>query len=142
MEVKIVKNMIDGTIYVNPTGGKIRSDSGGDGSFGASRRGRLHDGLDFECWSGQPILMPVSGRIVRPSYPYKYDDNYQGVYIHSNRIDIKMWYMIPFPDRIGSYYEAGVEIGFAQDISKKYSEVTPHIHLRIVKIDPMFLFKI
>ncbi len=53
--------------FINPTGGKIRSDSGGDGHFNAprNRKGKagLHKGLDFAGVAGQPVLAPISGTI-------------------------------------------------------------------------------
>ncbi len=68
-----VQNVVDkqpsptGGEFINPTGGKIRSDSGGDGHFNAprNRKGKagLHKGLDFDGVAGQPVLAPISGTI-------------------------------------------------------------------------------
>lgn len=126
--------------FVNPTGMGIRNDSGGLGHFGAKRGSRKHNGVDFACTSGQSILMPVDGVIVRESLPYKNDLRWLGVHIVNPRIEIKMWYFIPFKHLVRYDVEAGTPIGIAQNIGEKYEGVTPHIHLKIVKCDPMLLF--
>jgi len=131
--------------FVNPTRRGIRSDSGGDGQHGAKRGLRLHDGVDFECVEGQEVLMPFDGVIVRTSLPYKDDLRWRGVHIVSKRIEVKMWYFFPERNKIRTgVIEAGTVIGFAQDIGKKkgYDNVTPHIHIRIVRIDPLLLFDV
>ena len=123
---------------INPTGKGIRNDSKGLGHHGAPRGHRKHDGVDFECIPGQGIFMPVDGILARESLPYKDDLRWRGVYIFNPRIEIKMWYFVP--NLLGMELKAGTVIGIAQDIGEKYEGVTPHIHLRITRIDPMLLF--
>lgn len=134
--------------FISPTGKGIRNDSKGLGHHGAPRGGRKHDGFDFKCskqfdvWThlGQHILMPMDGVIVRESLPDKDDLRWRGVHIVNPRIEIKMWYLKPDLFLIGRNLKAGTVIGKAQNIGEKYKGVTPHIHLRITKIDPMLLF--
>ncbi|MBC8183245.1 hypothetical protein H8E88_19240 [candidate division KSB1 bacterium] len=136
--------------FINPTGKGIRNDFGGSGHFGAPRGKRKHDGLDFiasynfEADKGQNILMPISdGIIVRTSLPYKDDLKWLGVHIVHPRIELKMWYLKPIKSLIRTGRIAlGTVIGRAQNIGAKkgYENVTPHIHLRIVKIDPSLIF--
>lgn len=126
--------------FVNPTGKDIRNDSKGLGYYGAPRGYRKHNGVDFGCEKRQPILMPVDGIIVRESLPYHDDLRWRGVHIINPRVEIKMWYFLPDRNLIGRRIMAGTQIGIAQDIGEKYEGVTPHIHLRIVKCDPMLLF--
>ena len=126
---------------VNPTGLGIRNDSKGLGHHGAPRGHRKHDGVDLMCKPGQSILMPVDGILVRESLPYKDDLKWRGVYIFNPRIEIKMWYMTS-GYKFGQEYKAGSIIGAAQDIGEKYAGVTPHIHLRICKIDPLLVFNV
>ena len=126
--------------FVNPTGMRIRNDSGGLGHFGAKRGSRKHIGVDLGCACGQIILMPVDGIIVRESLPYKNDLFWRGVHIVNPRIEIKMWYLVPFKHVIRSEVKAGTPIGVAQNIGEKYEGVTPHIHLKIIECDPMLLF--
>ena len=132
--------------FINPTGLGIRNDSGGLGHHGAPRGYRKHNGVDFiaiynfQASEGQDILMPVDGVIVRTSLPSKDDLKWRGVHIVNPRIEIKMWYFLPDENLFGKKIKAGDVIGKAQNIGEKYEDVTPHIHLRIVKIDPMLLF--
>ncbi len=126
--------------FINPTGKGIRNDAGGAGYFGAPRGSRLHNGLDFMCKPGQEVRMPVSGIIVRESLPYAGDLKWRGVYIVSPRIEIKMWYLDPYSYAVGQRFNAGDAIGIAQDIGEKYDDVTAHVHMRIVKVDPALLF--
>jgi len=123
----------------NPTGKGIRMDVGGDGHHGAPRGSRLHDGIDFMCEPGQRIYAPISGDIIRPSSPYADDSRYGGLVIANDRITIKLWYFNPSV-RVGVYVGAGEVIGIAQDIGLKYYDVTPHVHLRVTKIDPLLLW--
>ena len=45
----------------------------------------------------------------------------------------------PDPELMGTEVKVGQVIGTAQDISKKYPGVTPHVHLRIFSLDPELL---
>lgn len=127
-------------IYVNPTGGEIRNDKKGLGHHGAPRGSRTHDGVDLVARKGQDILMPVDGIMIRESLPYSDDLKWRGAHIYNPRIEIKLWYFLPDKELIGMQLKAGSIIGTAQDIGEKYELVTPHIHLRICKIDPLLLF--
>jgi hypothetical protein len=120
---------------ISPTGLDIRMDSAGDGHFGTLRSiGHTHAGIDFEAVPRQPVVFPITyGRIVRIAYPYN-DKHYRGVLItgYDNKIGIdvlvKMFYLVPF--KVSSILVEGTVIGFAQDISERYtSDMTPHIHL-------------
>jgi murein DD-endopeptidase MepM/ murein hydrolase activator NlpD len=127
--------------FINPTGTGIRSDAGGDGHHGAPRGARLHDGLDLKVEVGQKILAPHDGYIRRRSYPYGDDVRWHGLVLEHKRITTTIWYMEPLENIIRREVKAGDLIGYAQDISKKegYDKVTPHIHLRIENIDPLFV---
>lgn len=127
--------------YVNPTGGGIRNDNRGLGHHGAPRGNRTHDGVDLVATKGQDILMPVDGIMIRESLPYSDDLKWRGAHIYNPRIEVKMWYFLPDLELIGKELKAGSIIGVAQNIGEKYEGVTPHLHLRIVKIDPMLLFR-
>ena len=128
----------------NPTGLGIRNDTGGKGYYGAPRARKLandkiqryaHQGTDYACVPGQIVKSPMTGIIVRRAKPYKHD-GYNGVLIVAKRLSLKMFYLEPNPDLIGKIVKIGDSIGIAQDISKKYSKVTPHIHVEITKCDP------
>lgn len=128
---------------INPTGGKIRCDTEGQGYYGASRGNRKHKGIDFECVVGQPVLSPIAGKIVRVAYPYSDTKEYSGVLIENGSVAIKIFYFTPFKKKIGCYVRASEKIGTAQDISKRYSnKMKPHLHLQIESIDPMLFMSI
>jgi hypothetical protein len=121
---------------LNPTGGKKRKrDAGGSGSYLAGREGKVHRGQDYLCTPGQQVVAAIGGRIVRESRPYA-NDIYSGVVIRNHKMTIKMWYFEPYPCILGRDVCAGQPLGRAQDISKRYKEVPPHVHLEIDHVDP------
>jgi hypothetical protein len=125
--------------FTNPTGGKMRLDSGGLGFFRAPRGTKYHKGVDLLCKPGQEVVSPISGKIVRVARPYAGDANYAGCVIENSRVTVKLFYLLPDPSKIGKLVSAGEVIGTAQDISKKYGgEMQPHVHVEIVEVDPMY----
>ena len=133
-------------MIMNPTKKPIRNDKGGQGNYGASRRktegGRiiryLHQGTDYQCTPGQDILAPCTGTIKAVSMPYS-GSHYSGVLLEGHRLTLQMWYFYPDMLLIGQQVKIGQVIGKAQDISKRYNGVTPHIHLQIIRCDPELL---
>jgi len=128
----------------NPTGLAVRNDKGGRGYYGAPRtrklaKGKLqkylHKGTDYKCVPGQIVRSPMTGIVVRKAKPYVQGE-YSGVVIAAKRLTLKMFYLQPFPKIIGQVVKIGDEIGIAQDISQKYSLVTPHIHVEVTRCDP------
>lgn len=125
---------------LNPTGRTIRMDSKGSGKFNAPRgSGRKHDGIDLVVKPGQAILAPIDGIISRRVTAYP-NENYFGVEIEGRRIIIMLLYLRPLKGIIGSHVQKGDIIGNAQDISRRYNEgMTPHIHFRVIRCDPLLL---
>ena len=124
---------------LSPTRKRVRLiDKWGSGKFGARRGDKEHDGTDFECSPNQPVLAPITGTIEREAPPYA-TGPYSGLVIKNNHVEIKLFYVDLNKDLIGKCVEKGKTIGIAQDISKKYPGMIPHVHLRIVKIDPELL---
>jgi len=127
----------------NPTGGKIRNDSMGQGHFGAKRGRRLHAGTDYECVPGQMVYAPICGKIKRRIQVYKGETKWVGVELQGKRMTIKLFYVTTDPVRIGTTVKCGEVIGLAQDISEKYgSAMTPHVHCEISKLDPECLMEV
>lgn len=121
---------------ISPTGKGIRQDPMGDGHYGAKRGKRRHDGVDYCCDVGQPILQPISGVIEREAKPYASSD-LSGVIIRGDHMVLKMFYFKPHEKLIGRYVSAGEEIGIAQDVSAKHGHhMFPHIHLEITSMNP------
>ena len=124
---------------LNPTGRKQRKrDNHGSGDYLASRGGRVHRGRDYRCDPGQVVIAPIGGRVVRKARPYAVGE-YSGCVIRNYKMTIKMFYIDMYPCIIGRDVCQGDHLGRAQDISKKYSGMTPHIHLEIDHIDPELL---
>jgi murein DD-endopeptidase MepM/ murein hydrolase activator NlpD len=118
------------SILFNPTAGKIRSDSVGDGHFGARRGRRIHAGLDLEAIPGQDVYSPISGTAIRTARPYVGDSRWLGIFIEGKIFDVKMFYLMPEVD-YPSEVKRGERIGVAQDIGLKYEGCTPHVHLEV-----------
>lgn len=135
---------------MNPTGGVLRVDAGGNGHFGALRTKTVgdktltytHDGMDVTCTPGQDYRSPCTGRIARLAYPYKDDLKYRGFVIECKRASLMIFYVVVNQDLLGRMVHEGDVIGTCQDISLKYpgSGVTPHWHIRVIACDPMILF--
>jgi len=126
----------------------IRSDSAGDGHFGASRGSRSHEGLDLIVTRGQLIHSPISGTLNRYAYPYATDLRWKGVEITGTGDDagyvVKMFYMDPALPA-GTTVQRGTVVGNAQAISQKYtSAMRDHLHVEVrhggLLVDPEPLF--
>lgn len=133
---------------------KIRSDSWGDGHYGASRSGgkRKHNGIDLEvAGEGYGVLAPFDGEFDRQADPYVGDSNYDGIQLKGTGkyegLKVKIFYCKedPIADVKGESFKRGQRIATTQNISKKYSEnMKPHIHVEVydngVRVDPMPYF--
>lgn len=125
---------------IPPTTGGIRSDTAGDGHFGAPRGNRTHKGTDYRCYPNEPVSAPMFGKIVRLAKPYG-DDKWLGVLIRNSTYEGKLFYMDPYTDRIGSYVTEGECIGYAQDISQKYPNqgMESHVHWQVQDMDGVLI---
>ncbi len=126
---------------ISPTGKDI---IGLMGVYGADRREndgsvRRHSGADFAVEPDGYVYCPIDNAlIVREARPYK-GEEYSGLLIRGKNVEIKMFYFSPFMTLIGKTVRQGQPLGRAQDISKKYDTVEPHIHLRIYSMNPEIL---
>ena len=124
---------------LNPTGKTIRNDTIGTGHFGAPRRDRKHNGVDFLCTPGQIVISPIDGFVSRIAYPYA-SRTYKGLEIVGERVSVLIFYIEPAVDIQRSHVKAGDIIGTAQDVSKMHGNaMKPHVHLGIKLLDPMLL---
>ena len=124
-------------IISSPTCLGIRSDSKGDGAYGAMRGIRRHKGTDFLCVPGQDIVCPIDeGIITRENYPYP-DLSYHGLTIRSKDIEIVIFYCEVLPGLVRQTVFKGQVIAEAEDISAKWGKkMKPHVHLEIKSINP------
>lgn len=106
-------------------------DSGGCGEFGASRGDRKHLGLDIACFPDEGVVTPFDGEVIRTIDPYG-DGKYSGLKINTtNGFILNIMYLDPI-DIVGTTVNKGDLVGYAQDVSKRYSSgVKPHLHVEI-----------
>ncbi|NVJ92977.1 MAG: peptidoglycan DD-metalloendopeptidase family protein [Methylocystaceae bacterium] len=126
---------------VNPVdGGKIRGrDKWGSGDYGDSRDGgrRSHNGLDFEVKPGDDVKASVSGRVVKVGTVYGKAKNdgepvYRTVDVETADGHIVRHFYVDSDLKVGDEVQAGkTRLGRAQDLGKRYSDITNHIHLEI-----------
>ncbi len=130
---------------ISPTGHGVRgNDDWGSGLYGVSRdKGiRIHEGCDFICIPGQDIVAPISGVITRLKYPYAEPVKgvfFGGLLISCANCVYTLFYFDPIKELVTMPIEQGELIGHAQDISLKYKDMIPHIHMHFDSINPEIL---
>ena len=129
--------MVDELKVCSPTGShSVRgSDPYGAGYFGAPRGSRTHAGVDYNVEAGQDVYAPITGKIIRKSYPYRNDLRFSGVVIEGvgalSHIKIKLWYFNPIEAKVGKRILKGEKIGVAQDLTTKYPTIENHLHMNL-----------
>jgi len=129
---------------------KIRGcDGSGCGYYGASRKKRIHKGIDIITNFGEQVFSPISGK-VRTLFVYYGSTEMKGVEIKDGNLSVKMFYVNP--NNIittNDYVFAGALIGYAQDIAAYHNAtgiMTQHVHVEIrqngVLVDPTLYFNI
>lgn len=107
-------------------------DKWGSGQFQAARGGHAHQGLDLQASPGEKILSPIDGTVVRDAFPYKDSSEYTGVLIRGTGewlgYEVKIFYVNGLSC---GPVKAGDNIGFAQNVAKRYPGITNHVHLEI-----------
>jgi LysM repeat protein len=125
-----------GNGFVNPTGGAIRNDSGGEGHYHASRRRAngpgLHHGLDILSTAGQAVRAPISGTL-RQVNPNNVHSGFE-IVSSDGRTAVRVFYAAPNRSLIGQQVSAGDVVATAQDLQMRgqYSaNVRDHVHVEI-----------
>ena len=127
---------------VPPVSGKIRSDSMGDGEFGAPRGVRTHTDLDLECTIDEPVLAPHDSHATRLFWPYKEDKRFCGVELVSEYFISQIMYFAPLKDLVGKDVLAGDVLGTAQNVQDRYGpKMTRHIGWRLF-INPVIFLEV
>jgi len=119
---------------ISPTGEGVRMDTEGSGVYGAPRGSRKHNGVDYLCDAGQPIVAPFDMKIERVANP-KARSPLSGVKWRAGRSHGKIFYFMPAPGVVGRHVKQGEIIGVAQSVSKDYGlpAMLDHIHFQIDK---------
>lgn len=115
---------------------RIRTDSLGDGRYGASRNGHTHKGLDLVTTAGQPVYAPAAGTVTRHFFAYSDSQRWQGVEIQTpTGWRIKVMYITPGVPA-GRQVAVGDYIGDAQPIKERYgAAMLNHIHFEVWRPD-------
>ena len=134
---------------ISPTGHGIRyADKWGRGAYGATRDNgsRIHKGTDFIVSPiGQKVVAPTAGLVVRIKRPYANPVKgvmFSGILVRASDYEYTLFYLEPLTEIIRTRIEEGQIIGHAQDISKKYPEMIPHIHMQIDSINPELFIRL
>lgn len=129
---------------------KRTSDKHGSGAWLASRGSRKHYGVDYAVWPESIILSGVEGVVSKVGWPYPPSDKEKGHfrYVEITTIDdhkVRYLYVEPCVN-VGDEISFDQPIGVAQDLTKVYAGITPHIHLGVMKdgeyINPEVYFKV
>ena len=120
---------------ISPTGMPVRGwDTWGSGAFNAPRGGKPHKGADYICTPGRDVIAPCYCHTDREARPYNEGD-YSGLLLIDIQEIFLIWlfYLSPLADSLvkGKVFSPGDRLGIAQDISKKYPDIIPHIHCGI-----------
>jgi murein DD-endopeptidase MepM/ murein hydrolase activator NlpD len=111
----------------------IRSDSMGDGFFGAKRRrNRMHNGIDFQTEIGTPVFASRSGRVIETG-------NHGGLgnYIeitHSGGLSTIYGHLLEIYVKQNALVRQGQIIGYVGKTGNaKYPDIQPHLHFEVRK---------
>ena len=113
-------------------------DPWGSGAWHASRGDRLHTGVDYACWPGSQVLSGTVGVVSKVGWPYSPEHEKKGhlryVEIHTPLgYDIRYMYIDPTVKQ-GDKISKNQVIGIAQDLTKIYPGITPHVHVDVRKL--------
>ncbi len=113
----------------------LRNDSCGQGHFGAPRGTRKHNGVDIIITPGQAIYGPFNGSVQRHTKPYSDNSKYDGAWLRLDdypHLLVKIFYFKP-SILAGAKFKKGDIIGYAQDISQKYTckGMISHLHIEV-----------
>lgn len=112
---------------------RIRRDPMGDGNFGASRTGHVHEGVDLVVVPGEVLTSPIRGEVLRVTRPYANDPDYTGVVLAGGGYEVKFFYCHLMAGlHPGDEVEPGEPFAVAQDIAAKYGGgMVPHVHVEV-----------
>ena len=121
----------------------VRADDGyGSGVFGASRGGRLHEGVDYACYPGSQLLSPVAGRVSKLGYTYASDLSFRYVEITDGNLSRhRFMYVEPMVEH-GALVVVGGVLGTAQAIADKHNLIKKLTLATAKKLDKSDLFKV
>ena len=114
------------------------TDCHGSGAYLAPRgerngKPRLHIGVDPIVPHLCQVLSGCTGRVTKVGYPYSDDLSYRYVQVTSSASGMRLRYFYLLPSvKVGDDITCGDVIGRADDITKRYPGITPHVHFEIL----------
>lgn len=126
------------------------SDKHGSGAWQASRGSRRHNGIDYAVWPGSVVLSATIGMVTKIGWPYSPEDPDKG---HLRYVEVttplgdqvRYFYIEPCVG-LGDHVSVDQPLGVAQDLTKVYNGITPHIHIGVKRdgkyINPEEFFKV
>ena len=112
------------------------TDEHGSGAWHASRIGRLHEGVDVACWPGSVVLSSTVGIVSKIGLPYYSEtdtskNHFRYVEVKTP-LGYKIRYMYVEPTVTkGDCISVDQALGSAQDLTKVYKDITPHVHIGV-----------
>ena len=125
----------------------VRSDSQGDGKFGAPRGGRVHLGIDYACYPGTEIISPVDGKVRKIGFAYGdgtggFGDEFAYRIVEVEQADdpeiVHRFFYCTALKNVGDEVFAGEVIAKSQDLTIRYPGMTNHVHYEVrVRNEPV-----
>lgn len=120
---------------MRPFRGFRNTDRYGSGAFWASRDGgtRHHLGSDIISVPGDLIESPIHGTVKRTGLAYTgWDYGLIELWGRGDHEGLRVLLLYVEPDiASGALVHPGAQLGVAQDLTRKYPDITCHVHLEI-----------
>ena len=118
-------------------------DKYGRGFFGASRKGRLHNGVDLVNHTGEAITAFCDGTVTKIGFPYDPRDCKKGIFRYVEVSDsggrrFRYFYSDSLVD-LGQVVSQDEIIGAAQELECIYPGITQHCHFEIMLEDGSYI---
>lgn len=106
-------------------------DKWGAGYYGASRGSRKHNGVDFVYKVGETVACLVSGTVTKVGYAYSDDLSYRYIEVQGDDGRYCRYFYVDPSVRAGCPVRVGTSLGNAQDVGKRYPDITIHCHFEV-----------
>jgi len=111
-----------------------RQDAWGSGEFGASRgSSRIHKGVDFACAAETQVCAVSKGKCTKIGFPYDNSTSYTYVEITTANGDRERYFYVESIVAVGDEVDKGAVIGWVQDLTGRYPNITNHVHFEIIR---------
>lgn len=126
------------------------SDRHGSGAWQASRGNRRHNGVDYAVYPGSVVLSATVGIVTKIGRPYYDAINTEKNYFRYVEVTTPLGYRIRYfyvepCVGVDDHISVDQPLGVAQDLTKVYTGITPHVHIGVKKdgkyINPEVYFK-